>query len=144
MRLKLEKVDKMHSGKLGYRIRDLDSVCVFFYPDGVFFAPFVRVKKDTKNFKLLSWGVFLFLFLFRFSLVNILWSCLTMIQVKSWSKILLIWNLDKNVLFCPTWIYLTPSMFSCLVSVAYLFCDLVYCLVGSTRRMSFSKLLGVS
>ena len=32
---------------------------------------------------------------------------------------------------------LIPLIFSCLVSGAYLFCDLVYCLVGSTRRTSF-------
>ena len=41
---------------------------------------------------------------------------------------------------------LTALIFSCLVSGAYLFCDLVYSLVGSTRRTSFyyisSPLLG--
>ena len=33
--------------------------------------------------------------------------------------------------------YLTPLIFKCLVLGAYLFFDLVYCLVGSTRRASF-------
>ena len=33
--------------------------------------------------------------------------------------------------------YLTYLIFSCLVLGAYLFCDLVYCLVGSTRGTSF-------
>ena len=32
---------------------------------------------------------------------------------------------------------LTLLIFSCLVSGAYLFCDLLYCLVGSTRQTSF-------
>ena len=33
--------------------------------------------------------------------------------------------------------YLATLIFSCLVLGAYLFFDLVYCLVGSTRRTSF-------
>ena len=38
----------------------------------------------------------------------------------------------------------TPLIVSCLVSGAYLFCDLVHCLVGSTRRTSFFIVLLVS
>ena len=38
---------------------------------------------------------------------------------------------------------LTPLIFSCLVLGAYLFFDLLYCLVGSTRRMSFFKIFRV-
>ena len=36
--------------------------------------------------------------------------------------------------------YLKPLIVSCLVSGAYLICDLVHCLVGSTRRTSFFQI----